>query len=351
MDNNLENTRLIKLIRQSIKNYKLDLSGYSILLPVLSKEPMLIPLIASLAGAREIYAISKDLTLVKEITSYKNELNLESSFYFIEKETPQILKGLDIVIKGDIAPIIDDTVAASFKKQCIISLFPKNLDFAKANGINLEACAKNKIPVVSLDPGDPSLSLFKHISSLVIKKLNGCDIDIFKSKILLVGSGNLLENILVTLKSAGCQVFAVYTDKSETREYVSKHIGEADAIVLADYPSKQQTIIGNNGIIRIADLVDVNPEVKIINISGKVEVNPLLLGGISLIPETVSPNSINVNIEELSLRSITEITSAVMKVAESLIKSRNKTILPSDSIVSFNIVNSDGPFVPGKIMF
>ena len=351
MDNNLENTRLIKLIRQSIKNYRLDLSGYSVLLPIINKEPILVPLIASLAGAREIYTISKNLSLIKEITSYKNELKLESSFHFIEKETPHILQGLDIIVKGDTSPIIDDTVAASLKKQCIISLFPKNLDFSKANGINLEACAKNKIPVLSLDPADQSLQLFKHIASLVMKKLNECDIDIFKSKILLVGSGNLMENILVMLKSAGSQIFAAYTDKPETRDYVSKHIGDTDAIILADYPLKQQTVIGNNGIIRIADLIDINPEVKVINVSGKVEVNPLLLGGISLIPETASQNSLNVNIDELSLRSITEITSAVIKVAESLIKSRNKTILPSDSIVSFNIVHADGPFAPGKILF
>ena len=339
------NSKLVRIIKHSIKYFKLDLSGYNILLPASEREPALAPIMASMAGAKNIYVAATGVETVNKTTLLQNELGLNSNITFIETETPQILAGLDIVIKGDGISHIDKKFVSGLKENCVISLLPHNFDFHNINGINLEDCADEKIPVVAVNPNDQSLMLFRYFAHLIIKRCYEANLDVFRSRILLVGHGDLLENALSLLKAAGAQVYVAYTDRPQNENYIIKHLPEIDGIVVVDYPEKSEIIIGNEGLIKIEDLVDTNPEVKIIHLSGKVQVNPLILGRISYIPEVITQNSLNVNIQELGLRAIVESTAAVMKVAETLIKTKNRTVQQNESIVSYNIINADGPVV------
>ena len=347
----MRNNKLIRFIQQSIKLFKLDLSGYNILVPALTKEPSLAPVMASMAGAKNVYIMADDIEVVNKVCFFETQLGLKSNFVFIQKETPQILSGLDIIIKGEGISYIDAGFISALKKDCVISVLPENLDFRNIKDISLEDCARREIPVVAVDPGDKNLMLYKYFSHLIIKKCYEADINVFKSRILLVGCGELLENVLSFLKSVGAQVYVAYTDRDKDKTYTLKHLFDTDIIVVIEYPQKSKSIIGNDGFIKIEDILDINPELKIIHLCGKIETRSLSLGRISTIPEIITQNSLNVSIDELDSRAITEITAAVMKAAESLIKLKKRTILPGESIVSYNIINAGGPVVLGRIMF
>ena len=145
--------------------------------------------------------------------------------------------------------------------------------------------------------------------------------------------------------------YAAYTDKPNNETYILKHLAEADALIAVDYPQKAELLLGIDGFIKIADLVDINPEIKFIHFAGKVEANSIRFGGISYFPEILVPNSINVNLNEIGLRMLVDCTVASMKAAALLIKSKNRTIHPDESIVLYEIINADGPVVLGKVMF
>lgn len=347
----MANYTLIRLIQQAIKQYKLDLAGYNILLPIYSEESALTPVMASLAGAKNVFVLTKNIEDVDRTAFFEKELGLTSNINFVEKETPLILSSLDIVLYGKGISYIDSSFLSPLKKDCVISILPENMDFNQTNGINTEDCTKKKIPVVSVNPEDPNLSLYKHLAHVAIKRCYENRIDLFKSRILLVSNGELLDNILIYLKSSGAQVYIAHTDKSEDKSYILRHLQEIDAIIIADYPAKSTLSIGKEGFIRIEDLVDINPEIKIIHLAGKIQFNSLSLSKIFIAPSNITQNSLNVNINELGLRAAVELAAASMKVAESLIKLKNRTILSSDSVISYNIINAEGPVILGRIPF
>jgi len=347
----LKNYSLVRLIEQNIKQFKLDLSGYNVLLPMYSREPALMPILASLAGAKNVYVLTREIDAINKTAFYKNELKLASDINFIEKENPQTLSDLDIVVAGEGGSYIDNTFISSLKKECVISILPRNLDFTQANGINLEECSKKKISVAALDPNDQNLSLYKHIAQLIVKRCSENNIDVLRSRLLLISNGNLMDNILSHLKACGSQVYCANTDRPQDKSYILKHLPEVDAIIVADYPLKSTLVIGNEGFIRIDDILTMNPEIKIIHLAGKMQISSLNANRIYFKPENLVQNSLNVNIKEMGLRAAIEIATASMKVAESLIKSKNRSILPNDSVVTYNIINANSPVVLGSVTF
>lgn len=347
----MKNYKLIRLIEQNIKHFELNLTGYNILVPLYSKEPALTPILARLAGAKNIYVPAQELDFINKISFFENETGNTSNITFIEKETPQLLSSLDIVMCAEGISYIDTSFISALKKECVISILPQNLDFNQTNNINQEECSKRKIPIVSVDPNDEELALYKRLAHLLVKKCSENDIDIFKSRVLLVSNGKLMDNTLSHLKACGAQVYCANTDKPQDRPYILKHLAEIDVIILADYPLKSTLVVGNEGFIRIEDILTINPEIKIIHLAGKVQTNSLNANKIFYTPENIVQNSLNVNIKELGIRAAVEIATASMKAAESLIKSKNRTILPSDSIVTYNIVNAEGPVVLGNLVF
>ena len=346
-----KNYRLIRLIEQSIKDFKLDLTDYNILLPTVASEPALLPIMASMAGAANIYIPARDIETVNKTSFFINELDLKNRIAFIEKENPQILSSLDIVIKGEGISYIDSEFISKLNENCVISVFPRNFDFTNIEGIDLDECTKKKIPVIAVDPDDKTLMLNKYFAHLAIKRCFQADMNILNSRILLVGSGELMETTLGLLKTMGAVVYIAYTDRPQDQLYILKHLHEVETVIVVDYPQKAELVVGNNGFIDIGDLTDINPEVRIVHISGRMEINPLAFNRVFYTPEVITQNSLNVNANDIGLKALSDITAAVMKVTQNLIKSRNRSLLPGESLVSYNIINAEGPVVLGKIIF
>lgn|GEM_PF-2404938 len=346
-----KNYKIIRLIEQSIKDFKLDLKDCNILLPAMLAEPALAPVMASLAGAANVYIPAKNLEIVNKTSFFINELDLKNRITFVEKETPQILSDLNIVIKGEGVSYIDSEFISALNEDSVISIFPKNFDFENIEGIDLEGCAEKNIPVVAVDPNDKTLMLNKYFAHLTVKRCFQANVDILNSKILLVGNGDLMETILSLLKTMGAVVYAAYTDRPQDQLYILKHLHEVETVIIADYPQKSELVLGSNGFINIADLVDMNPEARVIHISGKMEINPLAFNRVLYTPEVITQNSLNIKAGDLGLKAISDLTAAVMKVAQTVTKSKSRSLLPVDSLVSYNIVNAKGPLVLGKISF
>lgn len=346
-----KNYKLIRTIEQSIKDFKLDLTDCNILLPATSIEPALIPVMASLAGASNIYVPARDIETVNKTSFFVNELDLKSRIHFIEKETPQILSELDIVIKGEKISYIDSDFISALNENSVISVFPKNFDFTNIEGIDLEGCARKQIPVIAVDANDKTLMLNKYFSHLAVKRCFESGMDVLNSRILLVGSGELMETTLSLLKTMGAMVYVAYTDRPQDQIYILKHLHEVETIIVADYPQQSELVVGTNGFIDIADLADINPEVRIVHMSGKMEINPLAFNRVFYTPEVITQNVLNVNANDIGLRAFSDTAAAVMKVAQLLIKSKNRSLHTGESLVSYNIVNAEGPVVLGKIIF
>lgn len=334
--------KFIRYIKNSIKTFELDLNELSLFVPVLPIHTSIFPVMASLAGAKQVFAVTDDLETVNRTAMYQQRYDWKTEVNFISELNQQMLSQLDIIVKSDDTSYLDRKSINFLKKECVISYFPQNCDFSFVSGIDTESCAEKGIKIILLNPNCKEIGLFKHISHLILKRCYENGISLFKSKILLLGGGELTENILSLLKAAGANVFAASTTKPDDRDYALKHIADSDAIILCEYPLTSEIILGNTGFLNITEVKEKNPELKIIHLSGKIEMNPLILSGLDYYPDTIIQNSLNLNIRETGLKLVCDTTAAILKAAESLIKNPDKSIQFNDSVVSFRVVNPKG---------
>lgn len=337
-----KNSKYFELIKQKINTFKLSLNNHNVLLPASPKEPALLAVIAAMAGAKNIYVKTNKLPIKDNIIKTAMELGFEN-IKCIDNPTQELLSEINIVVKGGEIDKIDSTFINQLNKKGVITLFPENLDFNDTENIDLEACNKETASVVAIDPEDKNLNLYKYFSHIILKRCYETGLDVYKSHVLLVGHGSLLEFSLQLLKAAGAIVYSCNIQASLDQVFLLKRLPELDAIIVMDYPQVSKQVIGSKGVISISDIVDLCPHVKIIHFSGKLEENSLNFGEIKYFPAKITQNSINLNIRELGKNGIVEVTTACFKVADNFIKSRVSSLHINDSIVIYKIINKTNP--------
>jgi len=256
-------------------------------------------------------------------------------------------QAVNIVVKGGEINKIDSVFLNQLNKKAVITLFPENLDFTDTENIDLEAFNKETASVIGIDPEDKSLNLYKYFSHIILKRCYEAGLDVYKSRVLLVGHGSLLDSSLQLLKAAGSIVYSCNIQSSIDQAFLLKRLPELDAIIVMDYPQSSKQVIGSKGNVSISDIVDLCPHVKIIHFSGKLEENSLNLGKIKCFPAKITQNSINLNIRELGENALVETAIACLKVADNLIKSRANSMQINDSVVTYKIINKTQPVLLG----
>ncbi len=335
----LKNQKLINSIKQGLKQFNVDLTGLNILIGASVTQLALIPLTACFANARNIYVLSQSTEESNRLNHYINKINFSSNVKFIEKLQPHVLSQIDVLIKGNKIKYLDEQIISSLKESCVIAVFPEFVDFNYINGISLEDCSKYKIPVIALNEQDDNLMTDKYFANIITKRCYEAGLDIYKSKILLVGKGKTLDSSLNLLKSAGAFVYVANTDKTDCQQYILKHLADADAVVIAQVPICTDYVIGKQGLITLEHILQINPEVKIVHFAGRIDTALLNKEKIKVVPGNINVNHVNVNINELGIKAVSDIVAALMKSVESMSKAKNKTTNLKDCIVSYKVMN------------
>ncbi len=335
----LNNHKMINSIKQSLKQFNVDLTGLNILIGASVSQLALIPLMACFANARNIYVLSQSTEESTKLNNYINKISFSSNVKFIEKLQPHVLSQIDVLIKGNKIKYLDESIISSLKESCVIMVFPEFVDYNYINGISLEDCSKYKMPVIVLNEQCENLMIDKYFANVITKRCYEADLDVYKSKILLAGKGKTLDSALNLLKSAGAFVYVANTDKADCQQYVLKHLGDADAIIVAQVPVCTDYVIGQQGLITLEQIKHINPEVKIIHFAGKIDTALLNKEKIKVVPNNVNVNYVNVNINELGLKAVSDIVAALMKSVESMTKTKNKTTNLKDCVVSYKVMN------------
>ncbi len=314
----LRNKKYKELITHYIDRYKLNLEGYNVLVPVMEHEPLLLGAIAGMACANNIYAFNPKININEKHNAVPGEfgfdINMVGSLPFeILPNLNIMLKNRDISLKGEKANCLP-------VRDFVISIFPGNMDFLNPQDPELTAIKEKRIPVVAHNPEDQRFDMYQHISHIVLKRCYRLGIDVFRSKMLLVGHGNFLNTTLGLLKSIGAVVYVCNTGLPFDQSYILRHLKEIDVIIAMDYPNRDNQVVGSKGIVQIGDIVDLCPFVRVMQVSGEIETGSLKLGGVRYYPEQVSQDSLNTSINELGERGVVELAVNCLKLAENQLK-------------------------------
>ena len=188
---NLE--RIKRLMDQAIRTFELDLIGQCVLTEAASGHYQLTPLIAALAGA-EVIALTRDSRfgsaedIRQDTLATASSWGVESRIRVETDRTSSLLQEANIVTNCGFVRPIDRELIDQLSDHISISLMWETWEFRDAD-LDLANCRSKGIPVLGTDEHHEDLNIFTYIGQVAIKLLMEAELEVFKSNILLIGSG------------------------------------------------------------------------------------------------------------------------------------------------------------------
>lgn len=336
--------RVKRLIESAISDFSLDLKGISVLTEAASGPFVVTPLIAALSNAKQVIACTKDSDygLANEVKKYTEDwarkLGVADCINVTSQPAYTYAYSVDLVTNlGFVRPI----------NERFVSLLPTNAASAlmwetwelRNEDIDLVACQKRGIPVLGTCETHPRLQIFRYVGLVVLKLLLEANIEVFKSKVLLIGSGQLGLETKHVLQSNGCNL--IHLDPCENwdnnDQNIARYIKEIDAVVLVEHKARFSLLGGEMGLP--LEWFEDNGAV-IVHLCGSIDYGGLEKRSINKIPvRKIKPGYMTVTTDYVGPKPVIDLHTAGLKTGEALVKGM-QLFGKCDKAVHFALSNS-----------
>lgn len=332
------------MIDEIIEKLNLDLSDMTVLTEVASGNFVVTPIIALKANAERVYVTCKDSKYgtKKEVLEYLNaiihDLNLDMKRIEYVAEKTNIAHNVNIVTNLGFVRPINAQFINRLPYDAAIPLMFESWEF-RDEDIDVVACRNKKIPILGTDESSPELNIFKYVGMCALKLLLEMNIEIIKSKILLMSSGGYLEEIQSLLLKCGAQVVVYDTLKPEIdREVLRRFVYESDAIVVAEQNNKEVLIASEGKHIPIEWLLRSSP--ILIHIAGVLGYDILEHYAIRKHPNTRTEYGyMTVTTDYVGVRPVIDLHAGGLKVGQALVEGLRQ-FKDYDKAIEYAMVNS-----------
>ena len=264
--------RFFRLMNEAIERMGLNLRGLTVLTEAASDSYICTSLLAASAGAKVIavtksshFGSSKDIILYG--ADMAKDFGVESSIKFTDSSPLNFAAKADLVTNlGFVRPINADFVAL-LKRTAVISLMWEPWEIREGE-IDFSACKDRLIPVIGTNEHHDFLQTFEYVGVTALKLLLEANIEVFRSKIGIIGSDPFGSAIALRLQMCGGIVQKIALPINA--EITNENLSSMDAIVVAEHRSGLEAI-GENGGISAQFLQKHN--IALIHICGNVDTN------------------------------------------------------------------------------
>ncbi len=205
--------RIKKLIAEAIKFNKLDLTDLVVFTEAASKNYVVTPIIAAMAGAK-VYAITSDSQYgkaedVKELTcNFAEFCGVRDKIKVIFERQKEIIMQANIITNLGFVRPIDKKFVEMMNEKAVNPFMCEAWEYRDGD-IDIETCKSKKIPVLATNEEYSGLEVFDFCGNLCIKMLFELEIEVYKSKIAVVGKDKFGKVIEKYLKANGCEVYLI----------------------------------------------------------------------------------------------------------------------------------------------
>lgn len=318
--------RTRRLIAEILDNIQLQLQDLVIFTEAASGHYVYTPIIAAVAGAKKVYAITADSPYAK--ASSVARLTLELVDYFgvsdvveiIFDKSPQIIKQADLITNLGFVRPIDANFVAAMKDKAVIA-FMREVWEQRSGEIDFEACRLRHIPIMGTNEEHPDYGIFDFVGPLCLKMLFQLEIEVYKSQLVVVSSDKFGPIIIDTLKVQGAEAHLVKDLNLADSQIL---LQGADAVIIADFV-RNDVFIGQDGHISAQKLYALSPGISVLQFAGQIRVDELKNVGIPFYPESnVNPHQMTKTFAYLGPRPVIELHAAGLKVGEVMCRLRQK---------------------------
>lgn len=325
IEEGLKNPRRVKeLITKSIEFNKLDLRDLVVFTEAASKNYVVTPIIAAMAGAR-VYAITRDSTYgkAKDIEKFTYEFaefcSVKDKISVIFEKKEEIVSKANIITNLGFVRPIDSNFLGMVNKNAVISYMYETWEF-RTSDLDLNECKSREIPVLGTNEHYPNLDIFGFVGNLCMKMLLNMEVEIYKNKIVIVSNDMFGDAIKKCLENNGAEVYLVRNLKAETNR---QYLHAADALIIADYLNNDILIGGDDAQISAEDLKNYSHSISVIQFAGDVDIKYLEHYNIPYYPKKrVGTFRMGMTLAELGPKPIIDLHSAGLKVGQVMARAR-----------------------------
>jgi hypothetical protein len=323
----LNSQRCLRLANDAIKMFSLDLKGLVVLTEAATNNFSLTPLIAALAGADRVIALGGD-SRHGSYTKVRDELlNLACAWGVSDRilvtndRSDASMSLADVVTNLGFVRPLDADFLSRLKKTAALPLMWETWEF-RPQDLDIGVCRQLGIPVLGTNEDHPDLGTINYLGYVAIKLLFELQVEIFRSHIVVVGSGKFAKAIHATLLDAGT--------KSADLVFPSKEMAKmdcwfrADAIVFAEHQIPD-LLFGAGGWLEPKRIANDNPSVSIAHICGNVDENLLRNIGLRCSPSAFAGfGYMSVTADFIGPRPVIDLHTAGLRVGELMARFRLK---------------------------
>jgi hypothetical protein len=206
-------------MRQTIQATHLDLTNLTILTEAATGAYGVTPVIAAMAGAKQVYAMVHPTTYgsVADVSDWTMKLAAECGFQnkikIIESVPDNILPNVDIITNsGHLRPISANMIE-KFPSRAVIGLMFEAWEF-RPQDLDVGACIRRNIPVVGVNERHEAVDAFSYLGPLCVKLLQEAGLPVYRNRIALLCDNDFDQSIFKGLAGLGADVrlFTSVTD-------------------------------------------------------------------------------------------------------------------------------------------
>lgn len=316
--------RVRRLIEEAIAFNRLDLTNLTVFTEVGSGNCVTPPIIAALAGANHVFAMTQDSRHGKasEIAEYAHRFAefcaVRRQVEVVFEKTADTIRRADIVTNLGFVRPIDREMVGMMKQEAVIPLMYEAWEF-RPSDIDLDACREKGIPVAGTNEDFPGLDLFTFAGPICMKMLFEVGVEVYKSKIIIISHDKFGESIKSYLIKAGAEV-GLFTDLASVKS--REFLRGADVLLLADYIGNE-LLIGLGGQIAAAEIKEISPSVTVVLFAGLANTAELAKEEILYNPQPVVRERRMYHVfADLGPKPHIDLMTAGLKVGELMIKNK-----------------------------
>ena len=321
--------RIEKLIGDAIDTYNLDLSGLTVFTEAASGNYVVTPLIAALAGSDRVFAITRDSRYGKaaDVREFTLELaqrwGVGDRIEIVSNKIPSTLSQVDIVTNLGFVRPIDKNIITHLKPTAVLPLMWETWEFREAD-LDLSECRRVGITVLGTNEREVGLDLFTYVGYLAVKLAFELEIEIYRSKVVVVGSGVFGESCVKAFDKleADIKYIDLAAGASLETESAKSTLRDADLVVLVEHRNPV-CLIGSEGQIAVDELLALSPHVSIVHIAGNINREEIDNATIPCLPKkSAAPGYMSVTTDYLGPKPVIALHTAGLKVGEAMARTR-----------------------------
>lgn len=322
-------TRVLHVVKEAIKDFALNLTDLVIYTEAATGYPGYTPIIAAMARAKKVFAITKDSKYgskekVLDITyDLANAVGVEDKIKVVfDYDSDDIAQAGIITNTGFVRPI-DRWMIESMKETAVVPLMFEAWEHRQED-VDLVACNENNIMVMGTDERDERLRMFEYLPYLCLKQLLNHDIEICDSKIVVVGEGVHFNHIISSrlMPLATCYQMNVFATSLVNKKLQEPYLKNVDAIIIAD-DKPRRLHIGEKGDITAKELKTLSPYITVLQLKGRIDRKDLDKYDIPYMPkEDRGAKHMGFTLNDLGPKPSIRLTVAGLKVGEAMARAR-----------------------------